>query len=180
NPIHIGHLIIASSIVDETELKEIWFVVSPQNPFKTKSSLLNEYDRLHLIELAIKDDYRFRSSNIEFNLPKPSYTIDTLNYLWEKHPEHEFSLIMGSDNLKSFNKWKNHETILKEVNLIVFKRNGFEMSNYLNHPSVTTLSFPFLDISATYIREKIKAGKSVKYLIPEASLNYIKEMNFFK
>ncbi len=179
NPIHVGHLIIASSIHQYGDLDHVWFVVSPQNPFKKKSSLLGEYDRLHLVELAIKDDFRFTTSSIEFKMPQPSYTIDTLTYLKEKHPEHEFSLIMGGDNLNNLHKWKNYEQILENYELMVYVREEKELP-FSDHPHVCILHFPYLQISSTYIRSQLKGEGDVRYLVPQPSLDYINEMHFYK
>lgn len=167
NPIHIGHLIIANHILNETDLQKIWFVVSPQNPFKTSESLLNEYDRLHLVRKAVEDDNRLRAIDIEFSLPKPSYTVHTLAYLKEKNPSHEFSIIMGSDSFQNIGKWKNAEVIINNYPIIVYKRPGFEVNNNLN-AKLTVMHAPLLEISATHIRELIKKGKSIKYLVPSS------------
>ncbi len=178
NPVHIGHLIIANHVIEHTELQKIWFIVSPQNPLKPTSSLLNEYNRLHLVQLAIENDPRFKVSNIEFKLPKPSYTIDTLAYLTEKYPKHQFSIIMGGDSYSNLNNWKNYELILKNYPIIVFNRDGFE----LKKKSTTTLfvQAPFLNISSTLIRNEIKMGKSVKYLVPELVYNELEITNYYK
>jgi nicotinate-nucleotide adenylyltransferase len=165
NPIHIGHLIIANHVLNETDLQKIWFVISPQNPFKASDSLLNEYDRLHLVRKAVEEDNRLKASDIEFSLPKPSYTIHTLTYLKEKNPSYDFHLIMGSDSFQNLGKWKNAEAIIKNYPLIVYKRPGFEVDNKGN-ANVQVMDAPLLEISATHIRELIKSGKSIKYLVP--------------
>lgn len=186
NPIHIGHLVIANHIANTTEIDEVWFVVSPQNPFKEKSSLLKDYHRLHLVEEAIEGNDKIKASNIEFGLPKPSYTIDTLTYLKEKYPKVNFSIIMGEDNLKSFHKWKNYEIILRDYNIIVYPRVNVDQDlnpepEILNHKNVTLLTnIPIMDISASFIRKSIKNGKSIKYLVTDKVLQYIDEMNFYK
>lgn len=181
NPIHNGHLIIASQILEFSDLDRIWFVVSPQNPLKNKSSLLNEYDRLHLVELAIENDERFKASNVEFSLPKPSYSVDTLAYLKDKHPEHNFSLIMGGDNLATLNKWKNYEAILKYYQVYVYTRPGYSMKSELtSHPSVLILQFPQMDISASYIRNCVAEGRSIRYLVPDKVREYILNMSLFQ
>lgn len=180
NPIHNGHLLIASQIVEFSDLDKIWFVVSPQNPLKKKSSLLNEYDRLHLVELAIGNDDRFVASNVEFSLPKPSYSIDTLAYLKDKYPEHNFSLIMGGDNLATLDKWKNYEAILKYYQVYVYTRPGYSMESVLtSHPSVHILQFPQMDISASYIRKCVADGISIRYLVADAVREYILNMSLF-
>ncbi|HLU18056.1 MAG TPA: nicotinate (nicotinamide) nucleotide adenylyltransferase, partial [Edaphocola sp.] len=155
NPIHQGHLIIANYIVEHTELDKIWFVVSPHNPLKPQSSLLNEYDRFHLVELAIKDNNKFRASNIEFNLPKPSYTIDTLTYLHEKFPLEKFSVIMGSDSYQNLPRWKNYEVLLRDYPIIVYQRPGFEVVEPLSERT-QVLHAPLIEISATMIRKMIR------------------------
>ena len=178
NPIHVGHLIIANYFAEFTDLDKIWFVVSPHNPLKDKKDLLNQYDRLHLVKLAIEDDTRFRASDIEFQLPQPSYTIDTLTYLKEKYSEHEFVLLMGSDNLVSINKWKNYRLLLDNYQVYVYKRiNSTPDSDY---PNVKLFDVPLLNVSASFIRECIREKKSVQYLLPESVYKYVTEMNYFK
>ncbi len=179
NPIHIGHLIIAGHILNETSLQKIWFVVSPQNPFKHSTSLLNEYDRLHLVQKAIEPDIRLRAIDIEFSLPKPSYTIHTMAYLQEKYPSYEFSIIMGSDSFQNIHKWKNGEAILERYPILVYRRPGFEIEK-AGQPNVTILDAPLLDISATHIRELVRTGKSIKYLVPEAVEQEIYDCGFYK
>lgn len=180
NPVHIGHLIIAETVVNLEEIDQVWFVISPQNPFKKKQSLLNQYDRLHLVNLAVEENHQIKPSTIEFNLPIPSYTIDTLTYLREKHPDTHFYLIMGEDNLKHFHKWKNYEKILEQYQLIVYPRPGYENDLYKNHPKVQRLPVPKIEISATYIRELQKSGKSIRYLVSEKVLEYIDKMNLYR
>jgi nicotinate-nucleotide adenylyltransferase len=179
NPIHIGHLIIANYILNETALKKIWFIVSPQNPFKQNHALLNEYDRLHLVRLAVQDDNRFKASDIEFGLPKPSYTIDTMIYLTEKFPEHSFTIIMGSDSFQNIDKWKNFKTILNNHPICVYKREGFEIKNTFGG-NVLILESPKIEISATKIRELIKQGKSIRYMVPEAVREEIETRQIYK
>ena len=157
NPIHNGHLMVASYIANHSDLKQIWLVVSPQNPHKTQSSLLNEYDRLHLANIAIEDDTQLRVSDIEFKLPKPSYTIDTLIYLEEKFPQHEFSVIMGADSFQNLPKWKNFETLVKNYSFIVYKRDGFDISNEYG-ARVQILEAPLLQLSAPMITENSCCG----------------------
>lgn len=181
NPIHHGHLLIASQILEFSDLDKIWFVVSPQNPLKKKSTLLNEYDRLHLVELAIANDDRFKASNVEFALPKPSYSVDTLAHLKDKHPEHNFSLIMGGDNLGTLPKWKNYETILKYYQVYVYSRPGYDTDTLLAaHPHVHVLQFPQMDISASYIRKCVADGISIRYLVADAVREYILNMSLFQ
>lgn len=165
NPIHIGHLIIANHILNESDIERIWFVVSPLNPFKNSENLMNEYDRLHLVQKAIEKDARLKASDIEFSLPKPSYTVHTLAYLKEKYPDYTFSIIMGSDGFQNLGKWKNPEIIVEKYSIIIYKRPGFEVDNKLN-ASIQIMDAPLLEISSTHIRGLIKQGKSIKYLIP--------------
>lgn len=163
NPVHIGHLIIANHIAEHAALDKIWFVVSPQNPLKPSTTLLNEYQRLHLVSVAIEDDDRFKVSDIEFKLPKPSYTIDTLTHLAEKYPTHSFTVIMGADSYTNIKKWKNYQQIVKNYSIMVYNRPGFEIKN--NEFNATIINAPLLDISSTLIRNYIKAKKSIKYLV---------------
>ncbi len=166
NPIHIGHCIIASHVVNNTGLDNVWLVVSPENPFKQSSTLLNEYHRLHLVNLAIEEEEKLKACDIEFYLPKPSYTIHTLAYLKEKYPQHTFSVVMGSDSFQNILKWKNGEVIVRDYELIVYTRPGFEVQNDIG-ARLTILDAPLLEISSTQIRADIKQGKSVRFLLPE-------------
>ncbi|MDC1370592.1 nicotinate (nicotinamide) nucleotide adenylyltransferase [Flavobacteriales bacterium] len=186
NPIHVGHLVIANHIAHSGMVDEVWFVVSPQNPFKKKKSLLEEYHRLALVNEAIDENPKLKSSDIEFTMPQPSYTADTLAFLIDKYPELDFSLIMGEDNIKSFHKWKNYEVILKNHSVLVYPRVGVDedlkaKSDILNHKSVHVLeNIPVMDISASYIRNQIKEGKTVAYLLTDKVAKYLDEMNFYK
>ena len=179
NPIHIGHLIIASHVLNETELKKIWFVVSPQNPFKINNQLLDENQRLQLARLATENDNRMKVSDIEFGLPRPSYTIDTLTHLKEKYPEYNFSIIMGSDSFQNLDKWKNFEMIAKEYSILVYKREGFEITNK-HGAKILELEAPLLQISATHIRKLVKEGKSIRYMVPEIVREEIEIRKFYK
>jgi nicotinate-nucleotide adenylyltransferase len=179
NPIHQGHLIIASHILNETSLQKVWFVVSPQNPFKKSDSLLNEYHRLHLVQKAIEADDRMRASDVEFNLPKPSYTAHTLSYLKDKHPQHQFSIIMGSDSFQNLPRWKNAEAIIRHYPILVYNRPGFEVQQMIG-ADVTMLDAPLLDISATHIRQLITQGKSIRYLVPEVVAAEIEAAGYYK
>lgn len=180
NPIHIGHLIIANTIYEYSDLNEIWFVVSPQNPHKRNSkSLIHEFDRLDMVELAIEDQPNFKALDIEFRMPKPNYTIDTLIYLQEKYPDHKFSLIIGEDNLTSFTSWKNYQMILDHYGLIVYPRPSSRQSNVKNHPNVKLIEAPRLDISASFIRKCIRDNKSVRYLVPEKVLQFIRDRKLY-
>ena len=180
NPIHIGHLILARTALNETNLEQIWFVVSPQNPFKKKKNLLSEYDRLRMVEEAIWDDDQLRASNVEFSLPKPSYTIDTLIHLREVYPRYAFSLIMGQDNLQHLHKWKNFEAILKYYPLFVYPRIDTAPSQFDEHEQVRIFKAPLLNISATYIRNCLKGGKSIRYMVPERVFEYIRDKNIYQ
>ena len=179
NPIHIGHLIIANHVLNETSINKIWFVVSPQNPFKESKTLLNEFDRLHLVRIATQDDNRIKCSDIEFNLPKPSYTSNTLMFLSEKYPEHQFSIIMGSDSYQNLDKWKNYETIINNYPIYVYNREGFEVNNVFGKAPFI-LNAPKIEISASQIRQNIKSGKSIRYLVPEIVREEIETRKFYK
>ncbi len=179
NPIHTGHLIIANTMATCTDLEQVWFVVSPQNPFKKNKSLLHEFDRLEMVERAISDNYRLKATDIEFHMPRPSYTIDTLIRILEKYQQHQFVLIMGEDNLPQFTHWKNYARILEYAGLYVYPRPGAGAHPFRDHPSVTFVKAPLLDISATFIRENIRAGRSIRYLVPEAVERLIEARKFF-
>ncbi len=172
NPIHIGHLIIANHVLSHSNLDRIWFVVSPHNPLKESSSLLNENHRLHLVRLAVEKESKFKASNIEFSLPRPSYTIDTITHLTEKFPQHEFSIIMGSDSFFNIKKWKNYKEILKQCRIIIYNRPNFEPDLTLSK-NVDIVNAPLLDISSTYIRKLIKEKKSIRYLVIDEVMDYI-------
>lgn len=167
NPIHTGHLIVASDVLNKTNLDKVWFVVSPQNPFKRSAQLMNEYSRLHLVALATEDDPRLQSSNIEFSLPKPSYTIDTLVHLEEKFPRYKFSIIMGSDSWQNFSLWKNYEKIRDNYKVFIYERPGFPVTSLMNRNQIVLQDTPMLQISASYIRQLLKERKSIRYLVPE-------------
>ncbi|GHE65786.1 MULTISPECIES: nicotinate (nicotinamide) nucleotide adenylyltransferase [Roseivirga] len=181
NPIHIGHLVIADVMADQTDLEQVWFVVSPLNPFKSSSSLLHEFDRLKMVELAIADNFKFKASDVEFNMPRPSYTADTLAYLSDKYPQHEFKLIIGEDNLLHFHKWKNHEAILENFGLYVYPRPQVDQSKIkVKHANIRYVDSPMLDISATFIRNSIRKEHSVQYLLPPAVIDYIRFKKFYQ
>lgn len=175
---HVGHLILAQSVLNETDCREVWLVVSPQNPFKEKKSLLNAYDRLRLCELALEDRDDIRPCNIEFSLPHPSYTIDTLTALAQRHPKREFCLLMGADNLATLHKWKEYERIVERYSIVVYPRRGAESPPQV-YPNVRMLDAPLLDVSATQIRQLIASGKSAKYLVPERAWQYIKARGLY-
>ena len=180
NPIHTGHLIIANVMVETTDLDKIWFIVSPQNPFKPSKGLLHEFDRFDMVQAAINDNYKFEVSDFEFNLPKPSYTIHTLVHLSEKHPDKEFKVIVGEDNLERFVHWKNYEQILENYGLYVYPRPNAQPSPLKTHPNVRMVEAPLLEISATFIRNIIRKGQSVRYLVPDAVEERIKAKKFYQ
>jgi nicotinate-nucleotide adenylyltransferase len=180
NPIHMGHMIIANLMVETTDLKKVWFVVSPQNPFKPSKGLLHEFDRYDMVRAAIFDNYKLEVSDVEFHLTKPSYTIHTLVHLREKHPEKEFKIIIGEDNLEGFTRWKNHERILEDYGLYVYARPNAQLSELKMHPNVTFVEAPMLDISATFIRNCIRKKQSVRYLVPDAVEEIIRTKGFYQ
>jgi nicotinate-nucleotide adenylyltransferase len=182
NPIHIGHLIIANHIAEHSELDQVWMVVTPHNPHKQKSSLLDDYHRLHMVHLATEDFPKIKPSDIEFKLTQPNYTVNTLAHLQEKFPKYEFSLIMGEDNLYSLHKWKNYETILANHTIYVFPR-LFEKTNgnqFLNHPKIKLINAPIIELSSTFIRENIKLGKNVAPMLPYKVAEYVEHNLFYK
>jgi nicotinate-nucleotide adenylyltransferase len=180
NPLHTGHMIIANLVLELSSCTEVWFIVTPQNPHKKSKNLLHDFDRLDMVRAAVYDNYHFRAIDVEFNLPKPSYTIHTLTYLAEMHPDKDFRLIIGEDNLASFPRWKNYEEILNGFGLIVYPRPNAKKSNLLDNEKVTRIEAPEMDISATLIRKLVKSGKSIKYLVPEEVRELIEAKNFYK
>ncbi len=180
NPIHIGHLVLAEYMVEQTDLDELWFVVSPQNPLKEKKTLLADNHRWYMVNLAIENDRRFKAIDIEFHMPRPSYTIDTLIRLNEKYPNNVFVLISGSDIFKNFHKWKNHEILLKQFPFYVYKRPDSELGVFENHPQIKLYEAPQMEISSSFIRQSIKEQKEIQYMLPPKISEYIKEMNFYK
>ena len=179
NPIHIGHLIVANVMTETTDFDKVWFVVSPQNPLKPSKGLLHEFDRYDMVQAAVADNYKLQASDIEFHLPKPSYTVHTLAHLAEKHPDKNFSLIIGEDNLESFPRWKNYQQIVDHYGLYVYPRPHVAESQLKSHPNVKLVDAPLLDISATFIRNCIKNNKSIRYLVPEPVENMIKAKGFY-
>lgn len=182
NPIHVGHLVIANHFAEFSDLEQVWFVVTPHNPFKKKSSLLDNYQRLEMVYRATKDYPKLKPSDIEFKLPQPNYTINTLVHLEEKYPNHEFCLIMGEDNLKHFHKWKNASVIIENYHIYVYPRMLKEPieTEFNNHKKVHYINAPVMEISSTFIRKSIKEGKNVQPLLPHNVWEYLDEMNFYK
>ncbi len=180
NPIHHGHLIIANYILQNSDLDQVWFVVSPQNPLKPSITLLNEYHRLYLVKAAIEGDNDLKASDIEFKLPKPSYTADTLAYLSEKYPSNHFVIIMGSDSFQNLPKWKNYTSILQNYPVYVYKRSGHDQLPEFPGSVVRVWDAPLLPISATQIRKNIKDGKSIRYLVPEAVREEIERNGYYR
>lgn len=185
NPIHIGHLILANYILEKSDMEQLWFVVSPQNPFKEKKSLLKDYHRLDMVNLALKNYPKMRASNIEFSLPKPGYTTDTLAYLKEKYPENSFALIMGEDNLKNLHKWKNAENLVENNQIIVYPRkleseNTEEKNPFLEHKNISLIDAPIIELSATEIRKMIKLNLNVRPMLPPEVFEFLDGSSFYK
>ena len=180
NPIHVGHLIIANHMVEHTELDEVWFVISPHNPLKKKSTLLADHHRYAMVNLAVEDNRNLWASNIEFGLSQPSYTVHTLAFLEEKYPGKDFVLIMGGDNLASLHKWKNYEHILENYSIMVYPRPGEELPELVNHEHVQVVEAPLMQISSSFIRKSIKEGKSVEYILSDRVFKYLTEMHFYQ
>jgi nicotinate-nucleotide adenylyltransferase len=180
NPIHVGHLIIGNTVAESTDYRQVWFVVSPHNPFKKSSTLLHEHDRLDMVRLAIADNPNLNVTDIEFRMPRPSYTIDTLTYMQDRYKMHQFRLIIGEDNLEGFAKWKNYQQILEYYGLLVYPRFGAKPSELLHHPNVQVVQAPLIDVSATFIRDSIRQHRSVKYLVHEDVENLIKAKKFYQ
>ena len=182
NPIHIGHLAIANHLVEFSDLDEVWMVVTPHNPHKKKSTLLDNHHRLSMVRIALEDYPRIKASDVEFNLPQPNYTVNTLAHLEETHPNEDFCLIMGEDNLKSLHKWKNYEVILERYPIYVYPRvsEGLVETQFHDHPKITKVNAPIMELSSTFIRKGIKEGKNVRPLLPAEVWKYLDEMNFYK
>ncbi len=183
NPIHIGHMVIANHMVEFSDLDEVWFVVTPQSPFKVKKTLLENHHRFQMVQEATKDFPKLKPSNIEFDLPQPNYTISTLIHLMEKYPEgYQFCLIMGEDNLKGFHKWKNYEAILEDYELYVYPRisDGEVDHQFVNHPRINKVAAPIMEISSTFIRNQHKKGKNISPMLPKVVWDYMDEMNFYR
>jgi nicotinate-nucleotide adenylyltransferase len=180
NPIHVGHLVIASYMANYTDLEEVWLMVSPHNPLKNKKGLGNMYDRLEMARLALEAAEHIKVSDIEFSLPQPSYTIDTLTHLHEKYPAKEFVLIMGADNLASLKKWKNYEVLLKNYSLYVYPRPECDLSEWKGHPSITLTETPQMEISSTFIRKALKDNKNIQFLVPENVIAFMDAKNMYR
>jgi nicotinate-nucleotide adenylyltransferase len=180
NPVHIGHLIVAGYMREFSGLDQVWFVISPHNPLKEKKTLLADHHRLMLVKTAIEDDPDFKACDIEFKMPQPSYTIDTLTYLSEKYPDHKFILIAGTDILPSFHKWKNYKILLKDYQFYIYNRPGYEKGDYANHPSIKYFEAPLMEISSSFIRRAVKDGKDVQYMVPPKVWKYMREMHFYE
>ena len=180
NPVHMGHLVIANYMANYTQLDEVWMVVSPHNPLKNKKGLSNSYDRLEMVRIATENSLHLKVSDIEFNLPKPSYTIETLSYLEEKYPQKEFALIMGADNLTSFKKWKNYEVILKNYKIFVYPRPGAVIEEWKNHPSIIITEAPQMDLSSTFIRKAVLEKKNIQYFVPDPVIDFIEGKSMYR
>jgi nicotinate-nucleotide adenylyltransferase len=180
NPIHTGHLMIANYMVEYTDISKVWFMVSPHNPLKEKSTLLADEKRLYMANVAVEDEPRFLASNFEFHLPRPSYTIDTLTFLTEKYPDRQFVLIAGSDTLTSLHKWKNYEELLNQYEFYIYPRPGVPPSPFDEHPHIHFTKAPLIEISSSFLREAIAEGKDVRHFVPEKVWEYIEELHLYK
>jgi len=180
NPVHIGHLIIANYMANHTDLDKVWLVVSPQNPLKKYGDLINTYDRLEMARLATDNADNLEVSDVELKLPQPSYTIDTLTILKEKYPQHEFAIIMGSDNLVTLHKWKNYKLILRDYQIYVYPRPGYENTDLATHPSVHITMTPLMELSATFIRKAISEKKNVQFFVPDPVLKFIESKGLYR
>jgi nicotinate-nucleotide adenylyltransferase len=180
NPIHIGHMAIANFMIEFSDLEQLWFVVSPHNPLKEKKTLLKDYHRLEMVQRAVEDDDRFRASDIEFKLPTPSYTIDTLVYLEEKNPGREFQLVMGADGLRTFHKWKHANLIVEKYHRLIYPRPGVDMDSVSKLGNASVVNAPLMEISSSFIRNAIKDGKDIRHLVPARAYQYMREMHFYE
>ena len=180
NPIHLGHLMIASWMTEFTDIGQVWFVISPHNPLKEKSTLLADVNRLYMVNVAVEDEPKFKASNIEFHLPRPSFTIDTLAYIGEQYPDREFVLIAGSDTLPTLHKWKNYEQLLEHYQFYIYPRPNTEKSPFDGHPHVRYVEAPLVEISSSFIRSAIREGKSMQYFLPAKVWDYIEKMGFYR
>jgi nicotinate-nucleotide adenylyltransferase len=180
NPIHIGHLAIANYVVEFTDVEQVWFVVSPQNPLKKKKTLLADYHRMALVRQAIDDDIRFKACDIEFKMPQPSYTIDTITYLKEQHPDRTFVLLMGADGLPTFNKWKNYSELTRICKRYVYPRPGYKTEELPYTENCVFVNAPMMEISSTLIRDGIKNGKDMRHFLNANTYKYLNEMHFYE
>ena len=180
NPIHHGHVMLANYLVEFSDLDELWFVVSPQNPLKQKDELLDDDERLKMVQLAVGDDPRFHVSDIEMHLPTPSYTINTLTALSDQYPDCQFVFICGMDSLQNLHRWREYQKILDNYELLVFPREGYDGGELVAHPSVTILKTPILEISSTFIRQCVKEGRDVRHFMPERTFFYMKKLGFYE
>ena len=180
NPIHTGHMVIAGYMLGFTDLDDIWMVISPHNPLKEKKNLLADHHRYAMVQVAIEENPRIRACNIEFKMPQPSFTIDTLVRLEEKHPDHQFVLIAGTDIFPTFHKWKNYEILLENYKFYIYRRPGFDPGIYASHPHVVIFDAPLLEISSSFIRQAIADGRDIRYFVPEKVYDYIREMHFYE
>jgi len=180
NPIHNGHLALANYMLEFTDLEQLWFVISPHNPLKQKKSLLADYHRYEMVNLAIGDAPRYKASNIEFGMPQPSYTIDTLVYLKDRYPQLDFVLLAGTDILVTFHKWKNHQEILANYSIYVYPRPGYNATELADHSAISMIEAPMMEMSSSFIRQSIKEGKDVRFFMPLAAYEYMREMHFYE
>ena len=180
NPIHVGHLIIANHIAEFADIDQIWMVVTPHNPLKKKATLLDDQQRLQMVYLATEDYPKIKPSDIEFKLTQPNYTVNTLSHLHDKYPNHEFSLIMGEDNLKTLHKWKNYEVILKDYHIYVYPRPNFANADLENHPSITITQTPLMELSSTFIRKAIKEKKNIQFFLPDKVIEFIEGKGMYR
>lgn len=180
NPVHTGHLIIADYFVQNTDIEKVWFVLSPQNPFKTGEVLLEEKSRMELLKLAICDNENFYACGVELEMERPSYSVDTIKKLKNDHPDHQFVLLIGSDNLVAFDRWKSYEKILEMIKIYVYPRRTGSESVFLSNPAVSLVNAPRIDISSTQIRDTLKIGKLPRYLLPDIVLKRISENNYYR
>ena len=180
NPVHIGHLAIANYMIEYSDLEQLWFVISPQNPLKEKKSLLKDHQRLEMVRLALEEDDRFRVSDIEFKLPTPSYTIDTLTYLEDRNSGHEFRLVMGADQLKTFHKWKHADLLTRNYHRLIYPRPGIDPETMKDIPNSTVVNAPLMEISSSFIRQAIRDGKDIRHLVPAKAYVYLREMHFYE
>ncbi|MDY6800112.1 MAG: nicotinate (nicotinamide) nucleotide adenylyltransferase [Bacteroidota bacterium] len=180
NPIHIGHLAIANYMLEFGNIDEIWLIVSPHNPLKKEETLMDENERLKMVEMALNNDLKIKPSAIEFNLPRPSYTIDTLNYLSGKYPNKQYKIILGTDNFKSIHQWKNYNEILTNYDILVYPRAGYDIGGYENYPNISLVDAPLMEISSSFIRKSLKNKKNVKYFLPYGIYDYINKNHLYE